>query len=408
MSSRTSYDSNRTASSGDSARSNPFSLFRRTTTKSLYMKEMLKAPEATESLGTELQSLEIQRRKGLDFAAFSPTAGFAAVAAGRKLKIFSWDRKADLRWTCCWAGTMLRECVKASERMVAIALSDSLVVVAAEDGFEVYELSTDEIETSEEKKPVMQVMGLSDLRAIALPPKTPKISGWICAGTGNGRLLIWGIRRGGGGEPQKELSLKGYNGTTLDIPSAMAFNHDGSRVCVGSRNRHIYIYELGGDGSSPPKLIELKGDFGTGTSRFIRFTAIAFLSENSIAITTDSRFPAGCPSVFDIERKTRIAFGGENETLDAQSLAVSPSEKRLVFVDSYRHRVILVKGSPQGRFNSGIAVKTRVTDLKHGSNLFIAALAFTHLKLEDGNIDEQEKILVMDRMGTIQLFSCNE
>jgi hypothetical protein len=131
---------------------------------------------------------------------------------------------------------------------------------------------------------------------------------------------------------------------------------------------------------------------------------MAFLSENQIAITTNSGFPAGCPAVLDISRNSQTAVG--DETLDAQSLAVSPSKTRLVFVDNRRHRVMLVEGSQGGKFGGGLAVKTHVTDLKHGVNPFIATLTFTRLKLDD-DTDGQERFLVMDRMGTVQLFSCN-
>jgi hypothetical protein len=67
---------------------------------------------------------------------------------------------------------------------------------------------------------------------------------------------------------------------------------------------------------------------------------------------------------------------------------------------------MLVESSPGGMFGSGIAEERHVTNLKRGVNPFIAALAFTRLKL-DGNADGPESFLVMDRMGTIRLFSCN-
>jgi len=282
--------------------------------------------------------------------------------------------------------------------------------VAAKDGFEVYELRTDDQGNLTRKEPVIQEMDVGELRTIALSPEIPEISSRICAGTGTrtGRLRIWDIRRGGDGRyiltPQAphELSLRGHNRTALDLPSAVAFSHDSSRICVGTTNRHIHIYNLGEDGWSLLTQFELRGDFGTGISQFIGFTAMAFLSENQIAITTDSRFPAGGPAVFTLEG-TRTAVCGE--TLDAQSLAVSPSQTRLVFVDSRKRRVILV-GSSGRKFSGGLAVKTHVANLEHGSNPFIAALGFTRLELAD-NSEGLESFLVMDRMGTIQLFSCN-
>jgi len=133
---------------------------------------------------------------------------------------------------------------------------------------------------------------------------------------------------------------------------------------------------------------------------------MAFLSENQIAITTQSGFESGPPAIFDISRDTRTALSAK--TVDAQSLAVSPSNKRLVFIDSRQTRVVLVESSPGGIFSSGIAKERHVRKLKPARrvNSFVAALAFTRFK-SNGNADEQEGFLVMDRMCTIQLFSCN-
>jgi hypothetical protein len=220
-----------------------------------------------------ITGLEIEQRKELNFAAFSPMAEYAAVAAGHKLQVFSWDRRANLQWTPCWAETVLPDCPAASGHIDAIALSNSLVAVAANRGFEVYELHTPENEsrgvstTRQKKKPVIPLMAVNELSSIALSPETSETSGRICAGTEDGRLLIWHI--GGGSDegryiltPQSpELSLKGDDSTASDIPSAVAFSHDSSRICVGSTNRHIYIYELGQDGWSLWKRIALEGDF---------------------------------------------------------------------------------------------------------------------------------------------------
>ncbi|KAH0565579.1 hypothetical protein GP486_001029 [Trichoglossum hirsutum] len=235
---------------------------------------MLPTPNATESMGVELQPLGIQRNKGVDFGAFSPMAEFAAVAAGRELRVFSWDRRADLRWTLCWAETVLQECMKASERMVTISMSESLVAVAAEGGFEVYELNTPEDEGPRDptmprrkKEPVIRVIDARELRTIALSPDIPETSGRICAGTGYGELLIWDIQRGEDGQyvltphsPHK-LSLERRD-KTLDLPSAVAFSHDSSRICVGSTSRNIYIYTLGEDSWSLIK--HLEGNFVSG------------------------------------------------------------------------------------------------------------------------------------------------
>lgn len=130
------------------------------------------------------------------------------------------------------------------------------------------------------------------------------------------------------------------------------------------------------------------------------------MSENLIAFTAVSGFPAGCPAVLDMQRKTRTALG--DDALDAQSLAVSPSGRRLAFVDEDKHKVILVESSPRGRFDGGVAGQTHITTLKHGSKFFIAALTFTSLASEDdGDSDGLERLLVLDRTGRVQLFSCN-
>jgi hypothetical protein len=126
-------------------------------------------------------------------------------------------------------------------------------------------------------------------------------------------------------------------------------------------------------------------------------------SADQIAFTTNSDFPAGCPAILNIQTNKPTAFS--DRPLKAQSLAVSPSAKRLVFVDSCRHRVMLVESSPGGSFDSGVRAQTDVTRLKRGRNPFIAAITFTHLKSEEGDTDYgRERFLVMDRMGKIQLF----
>jgi hypothetical protein len=230
------------------------------------MENLPQTPDATESLGIWLEN---QQGKELNLAAFSPMAEFAAVAAGRNLRVFSWDRKADLCWTPCWTETVLRDCMKESEHMIAIVLSTYLVAVAAKGGFAVYELHTTEQRdptTVLKKEPVIQVRDVDELRTIALSPEAPEISGRICAGTGDGRLLIWDIQRGSDGHyslmPQRphELFLQGQNEMAPDVPSAVAFSHDSSRICVGSVNRHIYIYERGEDWSLV-KQIRLEGNF---------------------------------------------------------------------------------------------------------------------------------------------------
>ncbi|KAI9859349.1 MAG: hypothetical protein M1813_006686 [Trichoglossum hirsutum] len=260
------------ATSSDSVRSKSLSLIRRTTIKPLYRKKPLQTPDATESLEIELQSLDIKRRKGLDLAAFSPMAEFAAAAAGNKLEIFSWDRKADLCWTPCWRVTVLRECMVASESMVAIALSKSLVAVAAKGGLEVYELHTDtagqeDPTTLQEKQPVIQVTDVGKIKTIALSLETPETRGRVCVGTGDGRLLIWDILRDNDGhytlmpQPPHKLHLEASNETALEIPSAVAFSDNGSRICVGSRNRHITIYRLEEGRWSLVRRFQLEGDF---------------------------------------------------------------------------------------------------------------------------------------------------
>ncbi|KAI9767629.1 MAG: hypothetical protein M1839_004460 [Geoglossum umbratile] len=398
----------------------------------------IETPEVTEGFKTKLKLPGIQK-KGLDLAAFSPMAEFAVVVVGYKLDVFSWEREADLRWIHCWTKTVLCDCVKAS-RMVDIALSNSLVAVAAESGFEVYELRTPGDENQGDlmalqgKNPVIQELGVQELTAIALTPETPQFSGWICAGTGGGELLIWDFRPGGDGEgqciltpqppnklPSKKSSLRGYDKTAPDVPSAVAFSRNSSQICVGSRNRHIYIYKLSEDRWLLDKEIELTGKFvsrplpllrvaptdggkGGGMSQFVHFTGIAFLSADHISITTSSRFSGGCPAIFDMRKNARTVL--TDETKGAQSLAVSPSKKRLVFVDNDTHTVMLVESSPGGIFGKGISVTTRVTQLGSVGNPFIAALTFTQLRLEDGSVDGRERFLVMDRMGTIQLFSC--
>ncbi|XTI85373.1 hypothetical protein V2W45_243899 [Cenococcum geophilum] len=429
MSSRTSYETNRSATSDGSRRQSSASSIlggESSGFSRLHGLRRLVTNYGAQQLGLNslntpdeiITSLEIEQRKELNFAAFSPMAEYAAVAAGHKLQVFSWDRRANLQWTPCWTEIVLPDCLAASGHIDAIALSNSLVAVATNRGFEVYELHTPENEsrgvstTRQKKEPVVPLMAVSDLSSIALSPETSETSGRICVGTEDGRLLIWHI--GGGSDegryiltPQSpELSLKG-DSTASDIPSAVAFSHDSSRICVGSMNRHIYIYELGQDGWSLWKRIALEGDFGSGTFQYIRFTAMAFMSTDQsadqIAFTTDSDFPAGCPTILDIQTNKSTAFS--DKPLKAQSLAVSPSAKRLVFVDSCRHTVMLVESSPGGSFDRGVRAQTDVTSLKRGRNPFIAAVAFTHSRSEEGDTDDgRERFLVMNRMGKIQLF----
>ena len=87
---------------------------------------------------------------------------------------------------------------------------------------------------------------------------------------------------------------------------------------------------------------------------------------------------------------------------NAQSLAISPSAKRLVFVDTKYHKVVLVESSSPGSFDTRIRER-EVTAVEHGNNTFIAALTFT---LEDVRHDGRERLLVLDRQGIIQLLLC--
>jgi len=356
---------------------------------------------------TSLEGLEIEKKKGLDFAAFSPMAEFVAVAVGRRLQIFSWDRLANLRWTPCWTAIVLQDRMAASERMAAMALSKSLVSVAAGGGFEVYELHTaaDVSSAPQRKLPVIPLVDVRGLKTMTLSTEASEICGRICVGTEDGRLLIWDIGRDRNGGERCVLLPLMRDDNTRDLPSAVAFSNDNLQICVGSANRRIYVYELSRDRWSLVKQVPLEGNFGSGTSKLIHFTAIGFIGSDHVAYTTISRFPAGCPAVLNLENRTRTAFSNEvDEVVDAQSLAVSPSGKRLVFVDGPKHRAMLIESSPRGSFNREIAPRTQVTTLRRGSNPFIAALAFTQLMLEDGSIDGRERCLVLDRMGTIQLF----
>lgn len=222
---------------------------------------------STNSLGSVLSrtrerlgfnSRETPRTQEIDFAAFSPNAEFVAVVEGEQLKIF----KADLEWRNCWSKIVRRDTRR--NRIETIALSKSLVAVAARTVIVVYELDTED-ENEQEKSPVITLEGISRLQAIALSENGNR----ICAGTGDSKLLIWEIQ-GGNDDVERgvrvdqgpeEISLEGGSSTTPSIPYAVAFSSDGLRICAGSLDGYIHVYKLGDRGWLGVKPILLEGDF---------------------------------------------------------------------------------------------------------------------------------------------------
>ena len=150
-------------------------------------------------------------------------------------------------------------------------MSKSLVAVAARQAIVVYELYTENKNKNENvrgKSPVITIDGMNRLRTIALSKNDDR----MCAGTGDGKLLIWEMHIGcdiPADQNPKEISLRKDDNSSLrdddcetrSIPYAVAFSSDGSRICAGLGDRYIHVYKLENGGWLPVEPIRLKGNF---------------------------------------------------------------------------------------------------------------------------------------------------
>ncbi|KAF8538267.1 hypothetical protein BDD12DRAFT_928499 [Trichophaea hybrida] len=195
------------------------------------------------------------------------------------------------------------------DQIKTLAVSDSFVAVGSDAGFELHSVSEG---TRSFSQPFEQMV-----KAVALFHNKNLEEDFVCIGTGDKRVYHSRIlRKDNPNAPEERYKLAidekrqwiEMKLDNRDRAAIVTYSQDGDRICVGSTNGKIYIFNIDGTLASPPYRLPIS----SGENKAFTFAGLCFIDTDRVicGILTDTGSGGNFPAIIDFShsRPTHTAL----------------------------------------------------------------------------------------------------